>query len=92
VAREEIALAEAREDVLEVGRRGSERADRDRAQRAVSGDERDGARDAASDLESARRDVLMRDRVPQSVQDGPEQERCCPRARERTGRATGRDV
>jgi hypothetical protein len=69
VAWEEIAFAETRQDVLEVRRRGCERAERDRAERAVSDEERRGARHAASDLEGARGDVPVRDRIAEHVQD-----------------------
>src|SRR6476661_10649688 len=92
VAREELALANSREDVLEVGCRGCEGSDRDGAQRAVSDEKRQGAGDAASDLELARRDVAVRNRVPERVQDRPERERSPPRARESAGRPAGRDV
>ena len=72
VAREEVALAEAREDVLEVGRGGCEGADRLGARRAVPHCDRKHTRDSARDLEAAGRDVVVRDGVTGRVQDGPE--------------------
>jgi len=72
VAREEVALAEARQDVLEVRRGRCEGADRLGARWAVAHCDRKHARDSARDLEAARRDVVVRDGVTGRVQDGPE--------------------
>ena len=88
VAREEVALAEAREDVLEVGRRRCERADRLGARRTVAHCDRKHARDSARDLETPGRDVVVRDGVAGRMQDRPEEGRCEPRTREGTGRST----
>jgi hypothetical protein len=74
MAREELAVTEAWEDVLEVRRRGGKRPDRDRAQWAVPDEEREAAGNTASGLEGAGRNVAVRDRVPERVQDRPEQE------------------
>lgn len=78
VAGKELALADPRKDVLEVRSRGGERSDRDRARRAVPDQEREGADEAASDLELARPDVLVRDHVPERMQDRPERESSRP--------------
>jgi hypothetical protein len=94
VGREELAPAGTREpdDVLEVGRRGSDRPRngwRERPSRTRDGAEEQEPR---SDLEPPRRDVVMRDAVSERVEEQPDGECTSAAPRERPGCRSGPDV
>src|SRR6188472_3147361 len=90
VAGEELAWE--REEVLDVRGRGGEGADRDRAERAVAGGEREGAGGAASDLEALRPDVVVGHAVAECVEDEAKGDRLWPRASERAAGGARGDV
>ena len=86
------ARAKPREDVLEVGEAGGGSPERGRIERPAGGSERGDQDEAASDLEAAARDVLVRYGVRSEMQRRPERKRSRPRADERAGEPTCRDM
>lgn len=78
--------------MLEVGHRGSDRADDDWVESAARRGEEAERREAAQRLEAAGRDVLVRHRVTERVRGEPEHERARARAREGADEPAGGDV
>ena len=69
------ARTQVGEDVLEVRGGARRRAKRRRIERSAPEGEEGEARQAAADLELARRDVLVRDAVAENMEDRSRQER-----------------
>ena len=94
MAREEPSAAGAweRDDVLEIGRRGGERADRHRVGKSVAQREHEDAYDARAELEPARPEIAVRDRVAKDVQREPGGDRGPPRPERRARKSARRDV
>jgi hypothetical protein len=89
------ARPEPGHDVLEVGHRGGRAAEHRGVERAADGGEHPERHEAASDLEAAVGDVLVRHPVAGDMQRRPEQKceraRACARAQRGAGRHVQRD-
>jgi len=94
VAEEELPSSGPREpeDVLEVGRRRGDSAYGGGVERAADDTERDDAGGAAQRLEGPRRNVLVRNAVPERVQGHADEGGLPARAKERARGGAGRDV
>jgi hypothetical protein len=94
MTREELAPARPREtkDVLEVWRRGSERACHRGIERSAHRGEEQDCGDARADLEAAVGDVTVRHPIADEVEEQSEWQRAEPRTNERAAGSTGRNM
>jgi hypothetical protein len=94
VTREELAPARPRQpkDVLEVGRRSSQRAGHRRVERSAHRGEEQDCRDPRADFEAAVGDVTVRHPIAGEVEEHSEWQRAEPRTDERAADGTGRNV
>ncbi len=94
MTREELAPARPREtkEVLEVWRRGSERAGHCGIERSAHRGEEQDCGDARADLEAAVGDVTVRHPIADEVEEQSEWQRAEPRTDERAAGSPGRNV
>ena len=78
--------------MLEVRRRGGERAAHGRIERSAHRGEEHYSRDTRADLEAAIRDVFVWHPIAREVEEQPEGQRAQSRAHERAAGRAGRDV
>ena len=94
MTREELAPARPREtkEVLEVWRRGSERAGHRGIERSAHRGEEQDCGDARADLEATVGDVTVRHPIADEVEEQSEWQRAEPRTDERAAGSTGRNM